>query len=752
MAEAVNPLLLDLALILITAGAVTILFKALKQPIVLGYIIAGVLIGPYVGFMPTATQIESVEFWGKIGVIFLLFGLGLEFSFKKLKSVGGPGAITVFTDAIMMFSMGFVVGNIFGWSITTCVFLGAMTTISSTSIIIKIFEALGLKSRKASQMVFGALICEDLVAILLLVLLPALVISKTFNGLELGRKILSIAVFLLLWFTGGIYFIPTLFKKLKKFLSDETLIVVALGLCLLMVVVTLNANISEALGAFVMGSILSGTSQRDKILRLIKPIRDFFGAIFFVSVGMLVDPAMLLRYLPHILIITAVIITAKPIAATCGFLFGGQPLRIALPAGMCLCQIGEFSYIIANLGRDLKATPDYLYPVIVAVSLLTTFVSPYWAKGGDAVYNFIYKRSSPGWRTVIDKLGSGKKTYNQESNWNKLLKDYLWRVILYSVWIAAIIVIFVTAVNPFIIRVLSTIIPNIGELFWPKILLFVITILFTSPFMWAMLHRRDKEGIYDKIWADRKFSRGPLLFMRVLRYFIVFIAVASVASIYLSNGGGALLLIGVIVTVVVVLSKQLKKYYSKIENQFLINLDTEGGRRFVVPGSMAEDIHIDSCTVGQNSFLAGKSIGRVHRAKNTGALVIQLTRGRQIFNLPSKEIIFYPGDFLLLLGSDAYIKAFSALAEDDNSEEPINEEDTIEMKLFQITLSKESPMIGYPANITQIKEKFGVLMVGVEKADSEDFLRPTSAVTIAEGDTVWIVGNKKRIATLTPEN
>ena len=341
-----NTLLSDLALILIVAGIVTVIFKKLKQPVVLGYIVAGLLAGPYVTFIPTVTDAQNVEFWGKIGVIFLLFGLGLEFNFKKLKKVGGPGFITVFTEVVMMFCMGILVGRVLEWTWVASIFLGGMLSISSTSIIIKAFDDMGVKNKKFTQMVFGALVVEDLVAILILVLLPAVVLSKSFNGVELADKVANLALFLLLWFTGGIFFIPTIFKRIKQFLSDETVIVVSLGLCFMMVVITINAGISEALGAFVMGSILSGTIQSERIIKLVKPVKDFFGAIFFVSVGMLVDPAAILKYWQQILLISAVIITAKPLAATLGLLFSGQTLKNAIMSGICLCQIGEFSFII----------------------------------------------------------------------------------------------------------------------------------------------------------------------------------------------------------------------------------------------------------------------------------------------------------------------------------------------------------------------------------------------------------------------
>ena len=739
-------MLLDLALILVVAGAVTIIFKALKQPLVLGYIVAGILTGPYIGFIPTATQVESVEFWGKIGVIFLLFGLGLEFSFKKLTKVGGAGVSTVLSEAVVMFCMGFLIAKIFGWENITALFVGAMLSISSTSIIIKTFDDLKIGGKKSSQLVFGALICEDLVAILLLVLLPTLVISKTFSGVQLVTKILTITVFLLLWFTGGIYFIPTIYRKLRKLMSDETLIVVSLGLCLFMVVITLKANISEALGAFVMGSILSGTIQRDKIIALTRPIKDFFGAIFFVSVGMLVDPSVLLHYWPHVLIITLAVIIVKPLAATIGFLFSGQTLKIALPAGMCMCQIGEFSYIIASLGKSMNATPDYLYPVIVTVSILTTFVTPYWAKAGDKTFSFIYNHTSSGWRNVIDRLGNGKNTFNQESRWKKLLKSYLGRVFILTTWMAFFILLFTKVINPFLNSLLKSLYPQIAGVFWVRLAFFLLTIGVVAPFIWALLKLKDKEGIYDQIWADGKFARGPLLFLVAVKYIIAFMAISFVASLYLTRSVGAIMLICATVIVLVVLSRRVKGYYSKIEKNFLTNLDSEGGRRFVVPREMANEIHMEKCVVGQNSYLAGRSIGSVHRKKDTGALVIQLTRGTKTINLPDKEQVFYPSDSLLVLGSDKQLSSFIALSKNTAEETaPLPEEDTIEMRLFQITLGEKSPVLGHNANITAFRKEFGVLLVGVEKSDSDNFLRPNSTVTIEKGDTIWVVGNREKV-------
>ena len=731
-----NTLLSDLALILIVAGIVTVIFKKLNQPVVLGYIVAGLLTGPYITFIPTVTDTQNVEFWGKIGVIFLLFGLGLEFNFKKLKKVGVPGFITVFTEVVMMFCMGILVGRVLEWSWVTSIFLGGMLSISSTSIIIKAFDDMGVKNKKFTQMVFGALVVEDMVAILILVLLPALVLSKSFDGVELADKVANLALFLLLWFTGGIFFIPSIFRKLKQFLSDETITVVSLGLCFMMVVITINAGISEALGAFVMGSILSGTIQSDKIVKLTKPIKDFFGAIFFVSVGMLVDPSAILQYWKQILLISAVIVTAKPLAATLGLLFSGQTLKNAILSGICLCQIGEFSFIIVQMGLDHKVVPEHLYPVIVTVSILTTFITPYWMKLGEPLYNFIYTSVKPQWRTVIERLGTGRKTLNQESEWNKLLKSYILRLFIYIGWMLFVNIFFTQIIYPHIVRIF-------GEAMYIRIISFAINLSAMFPFLWGLLKRKDSDGAFDKIWQDQKFARGPLLFMMILKYLIAIIAISITSSFYIAMGYGAVLTLCALIISVVLVSKKIKNYYSQIESRFLKNLHSEGGRRsLVMPRELADELHIEKVEVEPNSFIAGKTISQIHRSKNTGALVLQLLRGMDIIDLPVNTEIIFPMDILIILGTDKQILDFKEAAEEKVKPRTGASE---EMELFQITLHESSPMIGENANITNIREKFGVLLVGLEGEDSNTFIRTTSATIIQPGDTVWVVGDKNKV-------
>ena len=735
-----NALLSDLALILMVAGVVTILFKKLKQPVVLGYIVAGVFAGPHISFLPTVVEVESVDFWGKIGVIFLLFGLGLEFNFKKLKKVGGSGFITVFTEVVMMFCMGFFVGRMLDWDWVTSMFLGGMLSISSTSIIIKAFDDMGVKNKKFTQMVFGALVVEDMVAILILVLLPALALSKGFDGIELADNITHLALFLLLWFTGGIYFIPSIFRKIRTYLTGETLIVVSLGLCFMMVVITIKAGISEALGAFVMGSILSGTMHSEKIVKLTKPIKDFFGAIFFVSVGMMVDPSAIVNYWQQILIISAVIITAKPLAATLGLLFSGQTLKNAILSGICLCQIGEFSFIIVQLGLDNKVLPDHLYPVIVTVSIITTFITPYWIKLGEPLYNFIYGNVKPQWRTVIERLGTGRKTLDKEGEWNKLLKSYAMRLFIYIGWLLFVNLFFTQFIYPVIVDFF-------GEFRHVRVISFILNLVAMLPFLWGLLKRKDGEGAFDRIWQDQKFARGPLLFMMILKYLIAIIAISITSSFYFALGYGAALTLCAMIISVVLVSKKIKEYYAKIENRFLTNLNSEGGRRsLILPRELADEIHIEKVEVEPNSFMAGKTISQIHKSKQTGALVIQMVRGLETIDLPVNSEIIFPMDILIILGTDKQIMEFKEAAEE--TVQP-REWSHAEMELFQITLGDTSPMVGENANITNIREKFGVLLVGLEGEENNTFIRTTSATIIQAGDTVWVVGEKNKVKRLS---
>src|SRR5688572_13115417 len=370
-------LITDLGLILAVAGITTLIFRKIRQPVVLGYIIAGFLVGPHVSLFPSVVDAEGIKTWSEIGVIFLLFSLGLEFSFKKLMKVGGSASITALVEIVLMIVIGYVVGKLLGWSTMDCIFLGAILSMSSTTIIIRAFDEVGAKTKKFVQLVFGILIVEDLVAILLLVLLSTIAVSNQFAGGELLMEMLKLGFFLVLWFLGGIFFVPTFLKWTRRLLNDETLLIFCIGLCLLMVMLAVEVGFSAALGAFIMGSILAETTQAERIENLIKSVKDLFAAVFFVSVGTMVEPQIILDYAVPILVVSLVTLVGKFTTSALGALLSGQSLKNAVQTGMSLGQIGEFSFIIASLGVSLKVTSDFLYPIAVAASAVTTFTTPY---------------------------------------------------------------------------------------------------------------------------------------------------------------------------------------------------------------------------------------------------------------------------------------------------------------------------------------------------------------------------------------
>ena len=448
-------LIADLGLILAAAGITTLLFKKIKQPLVLGYILAGLFVGPYIKIIPTVSDSKSITIWGEIGVIFLLFSLGLEFSFKKLVKVGGTASITAIVKVIFIIIAGFLIGKAMGWNNMDSIFLGGIISISSTMIAIKAFEELNIKHKKFAGLVFGVLIVEDLVAILLLVLFSTMAVSQQSAGPELIKSIVKLGFFLILWFLGGIFLVPTFLKKTKKLMNDETMLVVSLALCLVMVILADKAGFSPALGAFIMGSILAETTQAERIEHLTKSVKDLFAAIFFVSVGMLINPSVLVTYAMPIFLITMVIILGKIIFTIFGALLAGQPLKTAVQAGMSLAQIGEFSFIIATLGVSLKVTSDFIYPIAVAAAAITTFTSPYLIKLSEPFYNFLNRKLPNKWIVGIERYSSSTEGITTLSDWRILLKSYIFNTIIHSVIIISIILLTAKYLNPFILSQLK---------------------------------------------------------------------------------------------------------------------------------------------------------------------------------------------------------------------------------------------------------------------------------------------------------
>jgi CPA2 family monovalent cation:H+ antiporter-2 len=391
----------DLYVLMITAGVVSIIFKLLKQPVVLGYIVAGVLVGPYL-FGETLVNVDNVKAWSDIGVLFVLFCIGLEFRLKNLISSGKVAAIGALTIILGMMALGYWVGYDAGLDMINSLFLAGMLCMSSTTIVMKVIDEAGLSKERFVKGATSILVVEDVVAVVLMVLLSSIAIRHQFEGRELLNKVITLAITLAVWFIFGILIIPTLLRKVKKHLNDETLIILALGLCLGMVLTAEEAGFSSALGAFVMGSILAETVESHRIEMLMTPLKNVFAAIFFISVGMLINPTSLVEYWQSILWVSMVIIIGMILFGTLGCWWGGQTMRDSMLTSFSFVQIGEFSFIIASLGTSLGVLNPVIYPIIVASSVVTTFLTPYIMKASVPCYNFLYKHAPKRLRAKID--------------------------------------------------------------------------------------------------------------------------------------------------------------------------------------------------------------------------------------------------------------------------------------------------------------------------------------------------------------
>lgn len=558
-------LIADLALILICAGVMTLLFKKLKQPLVLGYVVAGFLASPHMPFTPSVMDTANIKIWADIGVIFLLFALGLEFSFKKIVKVGGSAVIAACTIIFCMILLGIGVGMSFGWHRMDCLFLGGMIAMSSTTIIYKAFDDLGLRKKQFTGLVLSILILEDILAIVLMVMLSTMAASHNFEGSEMLGSIAKLVFFLILWFVVGIYLIPLLLRRARKLMSEETLLITSLALCFGMVVLASHTGFSAAFGAFIMGSILAETIEAESIERLVKPVKDLFGAIFFVSVGMMVDPEMIIRYALPIFVITVAVILGQAVFGTLGVILSGKPLKTAMQCGFSLTQIGEFAFIIASLGVSLQVTSDFLYPIVVAVSVITTFLTPYMIRMAEPFSAFVDARLPASWQRVLTRYSSGSQTVlNHESLWKSLLLAMTRITVVYSIVSISVI----TLSFRFVVPLFKNSLPH----FWASLLGAVFIILCISPFLRAIMVKKNHSVEFTTLWHDNRANRAPLIATIVIRVVIAALFVAFVIAGLFKASVGLMIGVAVLTVLLMVWSRRLKKQSILIERRFFQNL------------------------------------------------------------------------------------------------------------------------------------------------------------------------------------
>ncbi|MGO4906508.1 cation:proton antiporter domain-containing protein [Flavobacterium sp. W20_MBD1_R3] len=724
-----EPLISDLGLILMTAAVAVLLFKKIKQPLVLGYLIAGFLAGNHFDFFPSVTDLKSVEVWAEIGVIFLLFSLGLEFSFKKLMKVGGTASITAVTQIITMVTVGYLVGQWIGWKSMDSIFLGVILSISSTTIILKTFDELGVKTQKFAGIVIGSLIVQDILAILMMVLLSTIAVSQQFSGSELLLSVLKLIFFLTIWFVGGIFFIPTLLKKAKSILTDEMLLIISLALCLMMVIFAANVGFSPALGAFIMGSIIAETTQAEHIEHLVKPVKDLFGAVFFVSVGMLINPETLYEYAFPVAILTLVVILGQSISSTIGALLSGQPLKQSVQTGMSLSQIGEFSFIIATLGMTLNVTSDFLYPIVVAVSAVTAFTTPFMVKFASPFSEYLEKKLPRKWTKRIERYSANTQSIKLVSNWQIVVRAFLTQVTIHSIIIVAI-------------TLLSSkfILPLVEGSQFGNIFAAVITLVIISPFLWALSLRRVAVKEVAILREERKY-RGPIWMMVLLRMILGLFYIGFLLNIFFSPIIAIIALVTA-VAIYIVVPKKLKSHYYKIEKHFLKNLNAREIKKAIRSRSDLTpwDGHMTTFDIAPTSNIAGKTLEELRIRELLGINIAFIKRGDIMINIPNKNERLFPGDEICVIGTDNQVTSFKSYLHQNEIEIPEKIADT-DIILKQLEL-KEEEFIGKNIRDSQLREKTNALIVGIER-NGKRILNPESGMILEKNDILWVVGSKK---------
>lgn len=736
----------DLAIILIAAGIVTLLFKRLKQPMVLGYIVAGFLVGPYFDVLPTIIEKESVHQWSEIGVIFLLFALGLEFSFKKLMHVGSSALITAGTEVVTMFSLGTLVGYLLHWTMIESFMLGGMLSMSSTTIIIKAFDDLGIRKHKFTSIVFGTLVVEDIVAIVMMVLVSTAALSKEFAGIDMLYSIVKLAFFLVLWFLVGIYVFPSFFQKARKWMNDENLLIITIGFCFGMVAMATYTGFSAALGAFIMGSIFAETVEGEHIEKLSKGIKDLFGAIFFVSVGMMVDPSVLVEYWFPVLLLTLSTIFGKAFFSFLGVLLSGQDLRTAIQSGMSLAQIGEFAFIIATLGYTLGIMSPHIYPIIVAVSVISTFTTPYMIRLANPLYEWIYPRLSSNTKETLAKYVTYSNRVTTSSDWKQLLRAFAVQVIGYTVICVGIILFMFHFVHPFLLEKLNVWMPNV------LINLFhaLLTIAFLFPFLKGlMVNRNRKQDIFLKLWNENKVTRGGLMSLLLLRVFIAVVLVTFVLYSCFTHSYLFVILVALAIVLFILFSRVSFLHYAKIEKRFIANLHTKEEldkqqkplRTSFYSHFAHQNIHLAVVETSVDSPYIGQKISETNIKEAFGVSIIKIIRGKNFIYLPTGEERIYPYDQLLVLGNDEQIERLNTVME--QKEDIDIPKANIDVTLTSFIVQEGSSLIGKSIIQSGIRN-VGCMIIGIERHNLT-IMNPDSSEIIQLADIIWIVGDKQNI-------
>ncbi|MGV3661740.1 MAG: cation:proton antiporter [Prosthecobacter sp.] len=663
----------DLAVVMIIAAVVSLLFRRMKQPVVLGYILAGVIIGPHTPPFLLINDLHNIETLSELGVIFLMFALGLEFSLKKLTKVGITALLGAFFEILLMTWAGYQIGRAFGWGTMDSVFLGAILSISSTTIIIKALEELGKTKERFAQMIFGILIVEDILAILMIAMLSGFATTGSLALGDVGVTVGRLAAFLGVLLVAGLIAVPRLLNWVAKFKSNEATVVTVVGLCFGVSLLAVKMGYSVALGAFLIGAIIAEARHIAHIETLMHPVRDLFSAVFFVSIGLLIDPHVILQHIGPVMIITLVVIAGKVLSCGFGTYVAGNDMRTSMRVGMGLAQIGEFSFIIAALGLSLKVTSEFLYPIVVAVSALTTLSTPYLIKGSDAAVRGMEKvmpgglmRTLDAYTTWVGRLAAsgGKKTPGM------FLRKWGWQIALNLLLIAAVFIGAVFAKD------------HIYH-WWPQVpggmdglkgMLWLSAMVLSLPMLIAIIRKWQAFGmLVGEMSVSHSAAGERTQGLRGVVSSVVFVAGCAGLFLLMLVLSTAVLpswnLLIVLVVVLIAIALLLRRAFIRVHTKAQFALQetlNEAPLPHPDPHAPAlppllRDASLQTVTIPASSPAVGKLIAHLKLRTVSGASIVGIERhGEGIINPGISEEI-HAGDSVLLLGSEAQIEKARAV-------------------------------------------------------------------------------------------
>lgn len=731
----IESLISDLAFILLLGAVVTVLFKWIKQPVVLGYIVAGFLASPNFKPLPSVTTESNIDFWAQIGIIVLLFSLGLEFSFRKLVNSGASAVVTALIIISGMMGVGYVVGRLMDFTGINSLFLGGMLSMSSTTIILKAFKDMGLMQKKFAMQVLAVLIVEDLFAVLMMVLLSSIATSHGVAGGELIYSVAKLVFFLVIWFLVGVYVIPSGLNACRRYLNSETLLIVSMGLCLGMAVFSVYCGFSLALGAFVMGSVLAGTSYAERIEHVVTPVKDLFGAVFFISVGMMVQPDVIVTYWPQILLLSACVIIGMIIFGTFGMLITGQTLKVAIQSGFSLTQIGEFSFIIATLGMSLGVLAPTIYPIVVAVSVLTTFTTPYFIKMSLPFYNIVERHLPGRLRFLIDRYHSSASHDEARATnlWRTTVRRYLWRIVVYTVLLIAIRVVSDLYLIPFAERIM----PDYG-----RTVALTVTLLAMAPFLAALVMPLARVLLLRQ--PSRPHGVADIA-MSVLSFIVAVIMTVNILSSAFSMRWGLSVALGAVLLVVLLFSRRVRRQMSDIENRFFDNLNERELRRSGKNNQVVNDLHLAYMTVGNGCEFAGERLKNSNIRRDYGVNIVSVQRGPVTISVPGGERRIFPGDIIGVIGTDEEIERVLPIVE--REVQPLPEETApYDFKLVKLQLTEKSPLVGHTPRNSGLRDRYDTIVIAVQREDA--YIDQNPDMEFAAGDILWLVGSERRLSSL----